>query len=206
MVEFSMLPVLPYQNLEPVLQRSESTSRSGRMLMNVVEYADPAWSVDVITAPLARDQARMLKAWVNGRRGALRSVLYRAHGYDGPKNHKRQTLPRAHIDAISGGNILTLDRALGLELVMGDYVSIVHASGLHIGQLIGANATQMEIEPRLPTGYSPIGGYVILDRIQCTMRIVPDSFEEQDVDGKAATSISFQMVQVMHAVNVNEAL
>lgn len=171
------LPNFRYTLANFELERFISSSKSGGQLINIVEYADPAWKFTATTAYLNYSDGQKANAWYDSLCGGLQSALIRSPHYCCPRAHihnRGAEKQSGVLTDIKNRNILTVDSVRAeLLLSAGDFVSLQYQAYYALARVVEAygngNIRTIEIQPKLP-GYIEKGAEVKFDRAELLMR------------------------------------
>lgn len=197
------LPAVPFLLSYPQIIKSVSVTHAGQRALAFTEYADPFWSVPMVTKPLKASERMLFEAFVDAAGEGMVTVVY---------TPKHMCLPRAYwgnpgASALANTGIITAkttDRqfsfnsvdnglAIGpgdlLGLVDGDFKTMVRVK---TGGVASGNALTVTVEPPLPS-YIGVGATVVLKNPEMNTRFMPGSVS---IPNEARPSCSFTLVEI----------
>ena len=198
------LPDIGWAQRDIRLLRSESASRSGNRLTNVVEFADPVWTVSLESLWLTELELFAFEAWRDGLRGAMTPILYRDPGYASPAAHIRARGPEAQggtVASVTSGNVVRVNGVnAGLVLARGDFVTFESGAARALGRIVTATGTgttrTITIEPVFARHLPTTGATARFDRIELVMRQVPSSFSVRRQSNLHAASFDLMEARI----------
>lgn len=180
------LPDIDFRPARFELQRFTGFSRSGQRLANMVDYADPRWSIQFESVPLYDDELERLKAWWDSLR-EMRTVLVSQNVTCRPLAHAAPANAAPAQDSgvvasASGGQVVVNSVSAALVLAPGDMIGFEAGflrAVARVTDVSGSGTSRtLEVEPVPPAGVAVAGTVVVFENPKLLMRPVPGSYSE----------------------------
>jgi hypothetical protein len=196
------MPTVAYTAGYPTLKRSEALDRVGERAFVGVEWADPAWTVDVATKPLDLDERLLVEAF-REQATALQTVLFKLLHEKTPAAYRTNPNAAAVNDAgslvsVTGGktalingvtNGLTMSRGDLFSFAAGDYRSLHRVMA---NAVAATGQITLNVEPAVPP-YIAAGAVAKWREPELNMRVVPGSFQ---IANEFFPTATWQMTEV----------
>lgn len=197
-----VLPAVPYVQGLPKIRRSASVSRVGNRTISVVETADPAWIAEVVTGPLSRAHARLMRAFIAQANSGARTILYAPAFLGVPAHYIGDEFNPAILDdgalsVVDSFTVTLTGITTGLTLSEGDFVGFEKAGfrSLHTvttDVVADGSTVQFDVEPPVPP-YITAGAVAKFKSTGMNARMLPGSDSMTDDWSPVA---SFTLVEV----------